>query len=80
MRRATGEHATIAARWVVGADGARSMVRRALGLAFAGRTYDQTGLLADVDLAFPAGSGPAAGSWGSAQPSSVARLLPRRRA
>ncbi|MEU7749326.1 FAD-dependent monooxygenase [Nonomuraea sp. NPDC049158] len=62
VRRATGEHATIAARWLVGADGARSTVRHALGLAFAGRTYDQTGLLADVDLAFPTGSGPDAGT------------------
>lgn len=38
------------ARWVVGADGAGSQVRRALGIGFAGRTYEQTGLLADVRM------------------------------
>ncbi|GAA2414091.1 FAD-dependent monooxygenase [Nonomuraea africana] len=37
-------------RWVVGADGASSQVRRAMGVGFAGRTYEQTGLLADVRL------------------------------
>lgn len=37
-------------RWVVGADGARSAVRHALGIGFTGSTYQQTGLLADVDL------------------------------
>ncbi|TQM38869.1 FAD-dependent monooxygenase [Pseudonocardia cypriaca] len=40
----------IEARWVVGADGASSSVRRALGIGFAGRTYDQAGVLADVRL------------------------------
>jgi len=44
----TGE--TIEARWVVGADGARSPVRHAIGVGFAGNTYGLTGLLADVDL------------------------------
>ncbi|TMR92757.1 FAD-dependent monooxygenase [Nonomuraea basaltis] len=45
------------ARWVVGADGASSRVRRALGIGFAGRTYEQTGLLADVhvDAGLPPG-------------------------
>jgi 2-polyprenyl-6-methoxyphenol hydroxylase-like FAD-dependent oxidoreductase len=38
------------ARWVVGADGARSTVRNSLGVGFTGSTYRQTGLLADVDL------------------------------
>ncbi|MGH3692942.1 MAG: FAD-dependent monooxygenase [Pseudonocardiaceae bacterium] len=41
---------TITARWVVAADGASSTVRRCLGIAFAGTTYPQTGLLADVTL------------------------------
>ncbi|MFI9386596.1 FAD-dependent monooxygenase [Kutzneria sp. NPDC052558] len=40
----------ITARWVVGADGASSTVRRLLGQEFAGRTYEQAGLLADVTL------------------------------
>ena len=45
---------TISARWVVGADGARSPVRHALGIDFSGGTYNQTGLLADVELEIPA--------------------------
>jgi FAD binding domain len=44
---------TISARWVVGADGARSPVRHALGIGFSGSTYGQTGLLADVELEVP---------------------------
>jgi 2-polyprenyl-6-methoxyphenol hydroxylase-like FAD-dependent oxidoreductase len=50
VRRAGGAEEAISARWVVGADGARSRVRRAVGLGFAGKTYAQTGLLADVEL------------------------------
>jgi 2-polyprenyl-6-methoxyphenol hydroxylase-like FAD-dependent oxidoreductase len=41
---------TITARWLVGADGASSTVRRMLGLEFEGETYEQAGLLADVTL------------------------------
>lgn len=37
-------------RWLIGCDGAHSSVRKALGLAFLGRTYDEEVLLADVDL------------------------------
>lgn len=48
--RADGKEETIAADWVVGADGAHSPVRHALGLGFAGETYEQTLFLADVDL------------------------------
>ncbi len=38
------------ASWLIGCDGAHSQVRKALGLAFLGRTYDEEVLLADVDL------------------------------
>jgi 2-polyprenyl-6-methoxyphenol hydroxylase-like FAD-dependent oxidoreductase len=55
VRRSDGTHDTIWARWVVGADGARSPARRALGIDFSGGTYSQTGLLADVELEVPAG-------------------------
>jgi 2-polyprenyl-6-methoxyphenol hydroxylase-like FAD-dependent oxidoreductase len=55
VRRSDGTDDTIWARWVVGADGARSPVRRALGIDFHGGTYSQTGLLADVELEVPAG-------------------------
>jgi 2-polyprenyl-6-methoxyphenol hydroxylase-like FAD-dependent oxidoreductase len=50
VRRPGGAEEAISARWVVGADGASSPVRRAVGLGFAGKTYAQTGLLADVEL------------------------------
>ena len=54
VRRSDGTNDTISARWVVGADGARSPVRHALGIDFSGGTYSQTGLLADVELEIPA--------------------------
>jgi 2-polyprenyl-6-methoxyphenol hydroxylase-like FAD-dependent oxidoreductase len=41
---------TLQARWLIGCDGAHSRVRKALGLAFEGSTYDEEVLLADVDL------------------------------
>jgi 2-polyprenyl-6-methoxyphenol hydroxylase-like FAD-dependent oxidoreductase len=50
MRRPSGAEEAIWAKWVVGADGSRSPVRHAIGLGFAGKTYDQTGFLADVEL------------------------------
>jgi 2-polyprenyl-6-methoxyphenol hydroxylase-like FAD-dependent oxidoreductase len=50
LRRPDGAEEAISARWVVGADGAGSPVRHALGLEFGGKTYPQTGLLADVEL------------------------------
>ncbi|WP_078344545.1 FAD-dependent monooxygenase [Mycobacteroides chelonae] len=42
---------TVSTRWLVGADGASSVVRRLTGQDFGGETYTQKGLLADVDLA-----------------------------
>lgn len=50
LRRAGGIEESVEARWVVGADGARSSVRHSLGLDFVGATYQQTGLLADVEM------------------------------
>jgi 2-polyprenyl-6-methoxyphenol hydroxylase-like FAD-dependent oxidoreductase len=47
---------TISARWVVGADGGGSVVRKALGLRLGGRTYAQTGLLVDAEVDFPPGA------------------------
>jgi len=45
----TGE--TVTARYVVGADGGRSTIRRALGVGFAGETHEtQRALIADVRL------------------------------
>ncbi|MFS8096726.1 FAD-dependent oxidoreductase [Lentzea alba] len=40
----------ITARWLVGADGASSTIRKFLGQEFDGETYEQSGMLADVTL------------------------------
>lgn len=50
VRRDDGSRVTYRARYLVGADGAGSFVRRALGLAFPGRAAVQSVLLADVRL------------------------------
>jgi 2-polyprenyl-6-methoxyphenol hydroxylase-like FAD-dependent oxidoreductase len=47
---ADGQEEIIDARWLVGADGAKSVVRHQLGVPFEGGTYEQTAFLADVDL------------------------------
>ncbi len=43
-----GREETVTVPWVVGCDGSRSAVRRALGIAFEGETYPESFLLADV--------------------------------
>ena len=48
---AEGRRETLRARYVVGADGARSTVRRSMGLPFEGMTYPETTLL--VTTLFP---------------------------
>ncbi len=55
VRRPDGEEEAITARWVVGADGAHSSVRHALGLGFEGSTYEQAFFLADVDMEWALG-------------------------
>lgn len=50
LLRADRTQEEVSARWVVGADGARSTVRGMLGVPFEGRTFEQVGFLADVDL------------------------------
>ena len=47
---ADGRTETVRARYVVGADGAHSAVRHALGVPFAGGAYDDTLWLADVHV------------------------------
>jgi len=42
--------ATIRARWVVGADGMHSLVRRHAGIGFTGSTYEESFVLADVEM------------------------------
>jgi 2-polyprenyl-6-methoxyphenol hydroxylase-like FAD-dependent oxidoreductase len=50
LRRPDGTDERVEVTWIIGADGASSRVRHALGLGFGGGTYGQTGLLADVTL------------------------------
>jgi len=45
---ATGPEEEVRCDWLIGCDGAHSTVRDALGLEFAGKTFDQRFLLADV--------------------------------
>jgi len=46
-----GEPRSVTTRFLIGADGAHSTVRHGLDLQFAGSEYDQSFLLADVELA-----------------------------
>lgn len=47
---ADGREETCRAAYVVGADGAHSTVRHLLGFSFAGRTFEQTFMLADLQI------------------------------
>ena len=47
-----GEPATVRARWVVGTDGARSTVRRALGVSFDGTTWPDRFVATDLRYPF----------------------------
>lgn len=49
-----GQTQTLHADWLIGADGARSTVRKSLGLAFEGETYPETTILATTDFPFEA--------------------------
>jgi 2-polyprenyl-6-methoxyphenol hydroxylase-like FAD-dependent oxidoreductase len=51
VRERSGETRRIRAEYVVGTDGARSAVRRMLGLGFPGRSVVRSAMLADVRLA-----------------------------
>ena len=50
LRHPNGLEETVTAGWVIGADGASSPVRHAVGLGFEGDTYEQGFFLADVDM------------------------------
>ena len=49
-----GERLSRRARFLVGCDGARSTVRKTLGLPFEGETYPETTILATTEFAFEA--------------------------
>jgi 2-polyprenyl-6-methoxyphenol hydroxylase-like FAD-dependent oxidoreductase len=53
IRRAGGEERTLHADWVVGCDGARSIVRRHLGVPFDGDDYGQDWLMTEVRIDWP---------------------------
>lgn len=53
LRRADGSEETVRARYVIGADGASSRVREALGLSFEGDTYQKRFFLVDCDVDWP---------------------------
>ena len=48
LRRADGSRAELAARYLIGADGAGSMVRRLIGQEFRGRSYAEDWLIVDA--------------------------------
>lgn len=50
LRHADGREETVRAAWLVGCDGAHSVVRHSLNIAFAGHSYSQWFGLADVTL------------------------------
>jgi len=52
IRLAGGDATPLRAQFAVGADGARSVVRQSLGLAFEGETYPETTLLATTTFPF----------------------------
>ncbi|MFN8447986.1 MAG: FAD-dependent monooxygenase [Anaerolineae bacterium] len=50
LRRADGQEETVRAAWLVGCDGAHSVVRHTLNISFAGHSYSQWFGLADATL------------------------------
>jgi 2-polyprenyl-6-methoxyphenol hydroxylase-like FAD-dependent oxidoreductase len=50
LRRADGGEEAVAADWLIGCDGAHSLVRHSVGAPFAGETMDSDWILADVHI------------------------------
>jgi 2-polyprenyl-6-methoxyphenol hydroxylase-like FAD-dependent oxidoreductase len=50
LRRGDGQEETITADWLLGCDGAHSVVRHTLGVPFAGETMNSDWMLADVHM------------------------------
>lgn len=50
LRSADGSIESVRCRWVIGCDGARSAVRKAAGIPFAGSTYRDEFIMADAEL------------------------------
>ncbi|MEW2355684.1 FAD-dependent monooxygenase [Spirillospora sp. NPDC029432] len=66
VRDAGGGERTLRAAYLVGADGARSTVRRLLGMPFPGHAAVRSMMLADVRLTAPPREAPAVGAVGDA--------------
>jgi 2-polyprenyl-6-methoxyphenol hydroxylase-like FAD-dependent oxidoreductase len=50
LRKASGEEETLTTEWLIGCDGAHSIVRHGLGLAFVGDTLPSDWVLGDIHL------------------------------
>jgi 2-polyprenyl-6-methoxyphenol hydroxylase-like FAD-dependent oxidoreductase len=50
LRHADGHEETVSSNWLLGSDGAHSIVRHTLGVPFAGETLDSDWMLADVHM------------------------------
>lgn len=53
VKDSSGALSRVSARFVIGADGMHSMVREALGIGFEGGGYDESFVLADVEMHWP---------------------------
>ena len=53
LRGEDGSVENLRCRWVIGCDGAHSVVRKAAGIPFAGSTYRDEFIMADADLDWP---------------------------
>ena len=50
LRHADGREETASSNWLLGCDGAHNIVRKTLGVPFAGETLDSDWMLADVHM------------------------------
>ncbi len=55
VRLALDDGAAVTAKWVVGCDGATSLVRRERGIAYTGRTFAEPWIVVDIDSPEPLG-------------------------
>jgi len=53
IQQKNGEQETVKADWIVGADGAHSIVRHTLGIELAGKTYKQSLFVLDCNISSP---------------------------
>ena len=57
VKNSTGESETIDAKYLIGCDGAKSLVRHTLGLTFEGSTFERLFYVADVQIDWAFGQG-----------------------